>query len=1064
MPTVHTIRSSFNGGEISPRAFGRTDIGAYRAGAKTIKNLICTPQGGLLRRPGTRYVANSLGGGTTGSWLIPFVVSTVDAYMMEFSDYKVRFYREGGALLYGNVTFQAVDVNTTANQIESVGHGFYHGQKVTFTAGDTLPTGLSSGQDYYVVLPKAVRCNSMTSATPNVITSESNHNLDVEMGPYEFWAQNSNEFNFLGKSYYINSGGFAAGTFSVTTTKGSTTGQEGGTDATNNMSLCPKPEAQLNTFRLAGDPENLQSTVVDISGTGDGTFAAADATEVVELETPWSLAEVKELKYATNAETMFFWHSDHHPMQLQRFNTNSFFLSRIPFKSGPYGSFAPAGDGVTMTATGGSAKVGDVGTVTVTTDFFRGTDMGLSVRKNYEDPEHGLIWLIGTLTATNNEWQVFGEIVPKYWDGSAAGTLMVVPGHGYAVNELIWIVEGDGALPPEFQERTPYYVKSVFDANTIELSATAGGSTITFSASVGSHHKLLSGWFHTVHWDTGSDNVNAFSDNDDWAGLWADGGELPGGLAIGRPYRIRVQTNVLFWLENRDGSQVPLTSEGWGKFQIGSGSGKDSTSSSMRVRWESYTTDTKELGGTGLGTSDHDAVELWRLGALGGYRGWPSCGTLFEQRLVMAGSNSEKNRIWGSESGNFFSFTPDQETGTDTHPGARSRTLTDASSFSYALVAEHVDRIRWLIPATTLLAGSAGPVFEISASTNREAITPANLNAEIVSRMGSSIVNPVMSDAEILYVSYYHTKILAAGFESRRDTFKPASVTSIADHVISRFNNAVQLTHQAEPWGTIWMCRADGRLYGCTFSREQELAAWHHHELGGSTATRSYGEVESVGTMPAQNDGYHQLWMVVKRRINGSDVRFVEYMESRFDIEQPQEDAYFVDAGPASYSGAATTSLGNLSHLEGETVEIWGDGASQPQQVVSGGTISCDSVEKAAVGLPYTWRWESLPFDSAIDQEKVTYQGVLKRAYDIFLTFDRTLGGTIGQTLDDQEVLEFRGPDMDMDEVVPLFTGVIELKPMLAEMDTKVQLIAEGAGAAPWHLLSIVAQLDFGER
>jgi hypothetical protein len=53
------VQSSFNAGELSPMVNGRIDIEKYYNGCKTLENMIVTPHGGAIKRPGTKYIATS---------------------------------------------------------------------------------------------------------------------------------------------------------------------------------------------------------------------------------------------------------------------------------------------------------------------------------------------------------------------------------------------------------------------------------------------------------------------------------------------------------------------------------------------------------------------------------------------------------------------------------------------------------------------------------------------------------------------------------------------------------------------------------------------------------------------------------------------------------------------------------------------------------------------------------------------------------------------------------------------------------------------------------------------
>ena len=90
-------QNNFNGGEFSPLAYGRSDLAKYKNGLATCLNYVPTSQGGLTRRPGTRYVAE-VKSSTDAVRLITFEFSITQAYVLEFGPLYVRFYTNDGQL------------------------------------------------------------------------------------------------------------------------------------------------------------------------------------------------------------------------------------------------------------------------------------------------------------------------------------------------------------------------------------------------------------------------------------------------------------------------------------------------------------------------------------------------------------------------------------------------------------------------------------------------------------------------------------------------------------------------------------------------------------------------------------------------------------------------------------------------------------------------------------------------------------------------------------------------------------------------------------------------------
>lgn len=98
MPKANPLQAALNAGEFSPRMAARVDFGKYPAGCEVLRNMIPLPQGGAARRPGTRFVAAAADSGVKGR-LLPFEFSTLQAYVIEAGDRRLRFFRNQGPIL-----------------------------------------------------------------------------------------------------------------------------------------------------------------------------------------------------------------------------------------------------------------------------------------------------------------------------------------------------------------------------------------------------------------------------------------------------------------------------------------------------------------------------------------------------------------------------------------------------------------------------------------------------------------------------------------------------------------------------------------------------------------------------------------------------------------------------------------------------------------------------------------------------------------------------------------------------------------------------------------------------
>lgn len=100
-------KGSFAGGEFSPALYSRIDLAKYSIGARTLRNFIIHPTGGISNRPGLEYIATEKTSGKKIR-LFPFEFSTTQTYVIELGDYYARFYADGvqieDASTYDNYT------------------------------------------------------------------------------------------------------------------------------------------------------------------------------------------------------------------------------------------------------------------------------------------------------------------------------------------------------------------------------------------------------------------------------------------------------------------------------------------------------------------------------------------------------------------------------------------------------------------------------------------------------------------------------------------------------------------------------------------------------------------------------------------------------------------------------------------------------------------------------------------------------------------------------------------------------------------------------------------------
>lgn len=87
------MQTNFTSGELDPLVRARVDIESYSNALETAKNVICQPQGGVTRRPGTKFINELTGTPANGVRLIAFEFSVSDSYMLCFTNDKMFVYK-----------------------------------------------------------------------------------------------------------------------------------------------------------------------------------------------------------------------------------------------------------------------------------------------------------------------------------------------------------------------------------------------------------------------------------------------------------------------------------------------------------------------------------------------------------------------------------------------------------------------------------------------------------------------------------------------------------------------------------------------------------------------------------------------------------------------------------------------------------------------------------------------------------------------------------------------------------------------------------------------------------
>lgn len=468
-------------------------------------------------------------------------------------------------------------------------------------------------------------------------------------------------------------------------------------------------------------------------------------------------------------------------------------------------------------------------------------------------------------------------------------------------------------------------------------------------------------------------------------------------------------------------------SEGhWGYVKITSFSSSTSVGATVK----------KDLGRT-------TASAAYREGAWSAVRGYPGSVALFEGRLFWSASPNNPQHVWGSQVDDFENMD--------------EGTAEDDESLTYELNVNQVNVIRWLAPMSELQIGTVAREMRLMASGGvDEPLTPSNVKRKSETAHGSANIQPLQVGKATIFVQRAGRKLRELGLTVTPEgveTLQAPDLTILAEHLLPKGKTIVSLAYQQEPDSIVYAVRSDGVLLALTYQRDQDVIAWSRSILGGSFST-GQAVVESVATIPHPDGDRDQVWISVKRTINGATKRYIEYIEDGASEFTAREWAEFYLDSALPYSGASTTTITGLYYLEGETVKVVGDGAIYPDKVVSSGQITISpAASEVEVGLGYTSTLETMnPEIPAVG----TILGRQQSWNEIKVQLLESLGLKIFG-----DVIPFRKSSDPMDSAPPLFTGFKRTSHVGIDKTGRITITQDQP--LPLKILSISGELNVGD-
>lgn len=892
MAKASPIINSFNAGEFSPQMAGRTDLKYYTSACKRLLNFIPSVQGPASNRTGTKFVAK-IKDSDNRSWLRRFIFNRAQSYIIEFGGRYARFFSEHGQVVvtppvgYKSVTYglglwvAISDSGPAGMRIMTSSDG------TTWTARahpvppnnrDTSWNDVSFGNNLFVAVGDSGAI--MTSAdgiywtlqdppstlqTPNltgvaygggtwVAVDSSGSGYVISSSDGEVWmrrtAASTNAWNKVA---------YGGGLFVAISTTG--VGNR----------VMTSPDGITWTSRTSA-ADNTWNDVVY----GNALFVAVSSDGASRVMTsPDGITWTSRAAAAANQ-----WESVTYSSGLALYVAVS--------SSGTSDQVMTSPDGITWTSrTNVGASGSDYKCVHYANNLLVAVAAGAS---SYQESPvmtstDGTNWILRS--SPYDDGSVPLEAATPFTYASLTrtdGTFRL----GFAQTGDVLYITSDGQYPlyklvrygaDDFSvEKVDLYCGPFNDidpdnAVTVYASAATGEVDITASGNVFTSERVGSYIFIE---QTSVDNVKA----------WEVGKSITAGEV-----RTSDGKNYVALNNATTGTGRPIHTEGarfdghngvqWEFQDAGFGWCKITSITSATVAKAAVVSRIPD-GAVGVA----NASPRWAFSAFSELEGYPDSVTISKERLTL----SKGLRTFASVAADFENFSRYDDGGLVV---ADMAVISDITS-------GETNEIVWMRESNqALIIGTAGEEFAMYAPSQTQAFGPGNVRVSKQTQHGSSHGGNVSVGDDIIFVQGAGRKVRGLSLAESVDVrWASSDLMVLADHM--GVTGIVSMAYQQEPGSIVWCVRNDGSLAALTYNKEQDVRGWHQHRIGGYFDDAGYpaGEfavVECVDVIP--EDGYDELWMIVKRRINGATKRYVEYMMPPRNICDDAQNAFHVDSG-----------------------------------------------------------------------------------------------------------------------------------------------------------------------
>lgn len=1072
-------KTSFSAGELSPRYHSRTDTDEFKHGVETASNLVTTLSGSMKKRNGTKFIAE-VKDSSAACILATYQTDLTNAFQLELGNLYMRFYKNGAQVLESDVTISGL-TQADPGVVTATAHNFANGDHVYITGvagmtevnSTTVPYLVANVTAHTFEIQDLDGVDTDTSAFTAYSSGGVANRIYTITTPYQTADLSELQSKQSGTTLYIAHPSYAPRTLVRTTDTNWTLATqafdpqptyEAGHDFSKTLNIMATTGTDIKA--IVGSVNLTDGATYRWTASGFGTaeyylelFAGGDPS----VSTPLVVAANSIVLTEGTAGSLAAGTYDYGDNDTLGYSTIYVRLSDGTDPDTKASEYVVYSESDTL-------LTGDEGRpiLNLTTD-----EAGEAIITSVTNGALAVVDIVTDFTDTNT-------IASGDWilDFSPQVALEVTVGQVGAISNMR-SEYFTGSLGPR------KLISAITQANPAVVTTTTAhgyvtGDKVQIQDIIGM--STLNGKVFTVT-NVTSTTFSLNAENSTGYPAWISGGIVRKKLdELSKP-AFRAQDVGSYIILNGGVGQIVSVN----------------TSTDIDVEI------LKSLNDIDLSSDWTLEVPTWDA-----TRGFPKTLGMFQQRLWYASTTAQPQTLWGSEIGALdnFGVGPDDE-----------------DSIEIDISSDHALEVSWMAGGRDLIVGTtAGEHAVTSATGSAGAITPGSNASRARTAAGSSSQETSKVGEEIIFIDRTSKKLLSMRYDFNLDGYATDTLTLLGEHLTDAgLDKAVWAK---TPDQQLYVVTTDGKLLVGTYDRSLKIISWTKQITDGY-----YEDVEVLRLLSSD-----QVWVIVKRKVNGKTKRFVELFEagtgeddldafsdSFLTLSTPKTITGITNASPAVVTSTShgfsngdeiiikslvdpleadlvstktnmsslnkvtftvanktahtfeltgkdtsaynaygsggeaflkVTALSGLDHLEGKTVSVRGDGATQPTKVVSGGAITATTAAgEFVVGLPYTATLKTLSFefDTGIGSSQGQRVRWVKPLVNVYRSSKPTVNG---------EYLPARSAADLMDQKVPLFTGFLSYASL--NWDTTSALTLTDSNPLPLEILGISGKLEFG--